>query len=276
LHGASLIGAIPIFSTNPTKAQLMMTCNFCGKEYSSGIGQCCSRSCHTRFLNSQRNYKDQYAIKQQLKFQVYEANPSYCMQCNHPLTWNQRRNKFCSTNCAAIVSNALRTNESRSQQSITLKQTLKNKGLGKEKPSEYHYECLNCKQRFTCLRNEKKFKYCSKECKKQKAKTGIRLYRRECKFKFTENDWPELFNQELIERYGWYSPKNSSKPNLTGVCWDHLFRIEDGFRLGIDPEIMRHPANAELVTWPENIRRRRSQISFDELLKRIDNFGKKC
>ena len=68
-------------------------------------------------------------------------------------------------------------------------------------------------------------------------------------------------------------PSNKPNPNLQGVCWDHLYRIEDGFSNGVSVEIMRHPANAEMVTWPENKARIISQITLEELLDRIKNWA---
>jgi hypothetical protein len=94
-------------------------------------------------------------------------------------------------------------------------------------------------------------------------------YRALCKFTFSKQEAPHLFNDDLINQFGWYAPSNSKSPNLQGVTWDHLFRIEEGFKLGVPPEVMSHPANAEMITWPENKARTVSQITLEELQQRI-------
>ena len=39
---------------------------------------------------------------------LYDANPSYCMQCNIVLQQSKKHNKFCSNSCAAIFNNLRR------------------------------------------------------------------------------------------------------------------------------------------------------------------------
>jgi hypothetical protein len=82
-----------------------------------------------------------------------------------------------------------------------------------------------------------------------------------------------LYNFDLIVSNGWYRPANHKDGyNPDGVTWDHLYRIEDGFREGVASRIMSHPANAEMITWRENQQRKRSQITLEELIQRISHW----
>ena len=128
--------------------------------------------------------------------------------------------------------------------------------------------CSVCKKLYT--RKYAQQRYCSEECK---INSGIQTYRRACKFKITKKSHPELFNIELLKQYGWYRASNHPDGyNPSGATWDHLFRVEDGFKLGISPTILSHPANAQMISWEENIRRTKSTITYEELLERIKNF----
>ena len=102
---------------------------------------------------------------------------------------------------------------------------------------------------------------------------NIKSYRRACSFKISKTKYPQLFNVSLLTKYGWYRASNHPNGyNPEGAAWDHLFRIEDRFKSGISPEIMSHPDNAEMINWKENILRRKSIITYEELLERIKVF----
>lgn len=61
------------------------------------LGKYCSLSCGTAHRN---------AITQEKRLCEYAANPSLCKCCGKVLPYKNRKNKFCSTSCAAIVNNA--------------------------------------------------------------------------------------------------------------------------------------------------------------------------
>lgn len=60
-------------------------------------GKYCSLSCST----THRNY-----LSTQARISNYNKNPNLCRQCNTHLDYLRRTNKFCSTSCSAIFSNA--------------------------------------------------------------------------------------------------------------------------------------------------------------------------
>lgn len=67
----------------------MAKCLNCGKEVKNKF---CNTSC-----------QNQYRSK--IMQEEYNKNPNLCACCNTSLTWEQRRNKYCSSSCAAKVNN---------------------------------------------------------------------------------------------------------------------------------------------------------------------------
>lgn len=100
-------------------------------------------------------------------------------------------------------------------------------------------------------------------------------YARSCRFKFPVSDYPDLLDLSLLRDAGWYSTPGSRRGvrNVDGVSRDHLLSVDDGWRLGIAPVIMRHPANCRLLLHRENQKKnRRSAITATELFARIAAF----
>jgi hypothetical protein len=99
-----------------------------------------------------------------------------------------------------------------------------------------------------------------------------------CRFKFSISQYPDWFQgaSELIKQHGWYSTPGSNKSgekNTKGVSRDHRLSVSDGYRLGVDPSLMSHPANCRLVTHVENQRKNsKSEITLDQLKEEIARF----
>lgn len=200
----------------------------------------------------------------------YSHNPSTCRHCSSPLPYEKRRNKYCNQSCSASHTNTMRkhTIESRLTRAQKLK---KSNDLPVGWCPVFFTPCTTCGRIILTKRKPPATLYCTTTCNPSfYVKTA---YRSACKFKLNNQDHAELFNSSLISSHGWYTPTNTTTrrpPNLNGVCWDHLFRIEDGYKMRVPPHIMNHPANAELVPWTENRKRLTSMITYDELLHRID------
>lgn len=65
------------------------------------------------------------------------------------------------------------------------------------------------------------------------------------------------------------------KTNKNGLVRDHIFSRMDGFYLGVFPEILRHPANCQLLTRLENISKgRNSWITINQLFELIEEYVK--
>ena len=103
----------------------------------------------------------------------------------------------------------------------------------------------------------------------------LKLYRLQCAFKFSLDSYPDEFDFSLIEKYGWYAAKNHGN-NLNGVSRDHMFSVKDGFINNVDPKIISHPANCQLVCHSKNASKgAKSCITLDELLRRIKQWDEK-
>ena len=81
---------------------------------------------------------EDYALQFEKKRKEYDLKPRLCMQCNLPLSFDRKREKFCTQSCSAIFNNGLRSKPSR-------------------------FKCLNCNIEKTWGKNTKG-KYCSREC----------------------------------------------------------------------------------------------------------------
>jgi hypothetical protein len=127
--------------------------------------------------------------------------------------------------------------------------------------------CPFCKTEFRA-----KTKYCSRECVREMRRAHLpeyEKYKRECRFQFGIKNYPQEFDFSLIEKYGWYKPKNHGN-NLGGVSRDHIMSVKWGFENKIDPKYIRHPANCQLLIHSDNISKGKKQsITLDILLERI-------
>lgn len=116
-------------------------------------------------------------------------------------------------------------------------------------------------------------KYCSQLCYKnasRRRKSDKEVYKVDCKFTFNVYDYPEWFDLTLISEFGWYTASNRGN-NQLGVQRDHRYSISDGFKNGISPDIISHPANCKLMVNFENQRKHsKSIITIEELLKDIE------
>ena len=77
----------------------------------------------------------------------------------------------------------------------------------------------------------------------------------------------------MYEKYGCYKAKNNGD-NFNGIVRDHMFSVSDGFLLNIDPKIIKHPANCELMQNSKNLSKgKHSSITLNELYERINKFN---
>ena len=168
---------------------------------------------------------------------------------------------FCSRSCA----NSKPASEERKEK------------LRKEK---YIYrKCVFCKTDFKSNRRSQR-KYCSETCKYNKRleerlnrdadeDLNLKQYRRKCKFTFNLKDFENEFDFSLIQEHGWYSPSNKGN-NLKGVSRDHMVSVKYGYENNIDPAIISHPANCQLLVHSKNISKNfRNSLTVEELKERI-------
>ena len=199
--------------------------------------------------------------------QKYLDNPKICKQCHKAISYENRHNEFfCDHSCAAIFNNKekpSRTNESRQK----IKQIMLDKGY-----ENYLSNPKKCKTYDNHISYEHKRRKLCDTCRynlKHTFRESNIAYRRACNFKLNKRDHPTLFDNQLLTEIGWYMPVNKGN-NINGASFDHLYRVSDGFKNNVEPEIMKHPANAELIPHNINQLRRKSVISLEELKRRIE------
>jgi hypothetical protein len=83
-----------------------------------------------------------------------------------------------------------------------------------------------------------------------------------------------IIGYEKLKIYKMYDKNNRNKNSLVR---DHMFGRKNGFNLGVFPEIIRHPANCQIISHSENIKKSKkdydSVISLDELFDKIKNWS---
>lgn len=202
-----------------------------------------------------------------------------CPKCN---ITHYKNGLFCSRSCAN--SRGPRSQEvkeliSKKMSGKILSQERKDKTSGSNNGSwkggitKIIICCKFCEEKYET--NNKKTKFCSQDCWKKYCKSNKsdrEIYKQKCQFKFNIYEFSEYFDLHLIEKYGWYSAANRGN-NQTGVQRDHMYSISDGFENNIDPILLAHPVNCELVFNFSNQRKQStSSLSIEELKQRINDF----
>lgn len=179
-------------------------------------------------------------------------------------------NNFCSSSCSAKYNNKNRKKSTKRNENISkgIRMFHEKKGtLRYESCNLFIGECASCKKP---IASKHRKKYCGL-CIDDK-----KTYALSCRFTFNIYDYKEKFDLTLIEKYGWYSTPGSNRKgikNINGISRDHLFSITDGFLQRVSPEIMRHPANCNILRHKENQQKNiKSSITLEELLNRIKNW----
>lgn len=206
--------------------------------------------------------------RKQERIQLYNNNPNYCKECNNTLSYDKRKNKFCSLSCSAKHNNKKRdyanakttwNNKIKKWQTI-----VKHPEKYAEGPYTRIYYC-QCAYSNEIFISRHKGRRCSNKIIFEDKKA----YRKLCQFKFHTAMYPENFDQKLIEQFGFYH----SIDNPNGFSRDHMLSINDGWNLKIDPEIINHPANCRIIPHPANLKKRgNSIITLEELLRKIEEW----
>lgn len=237
------------------------------KQYCQGNNGCYNKPEYKKAL---KNGLNKYHNETLGEFKEFEVE---CYKCHKKFKVRERENKFpskdkyfCSKFCSHIH---IQTEEQNLARSLKLK--------GKYYKHYIKPKNLYCKFCGKILTNRKR-KFCNDECLKNWKRRNTSEYKKywiECQFKFALNEYPEEFDFSLIEKYGWYKASNHGN-NLTGISRDHKYSVSDGFKNKVDPKIISHPANCELMQHNKNSSKyKKSSITLEELLKRIEKWNKK-
>ena len=241
------------------------TCNICDKIFETSQGLNGHKRSHTSYKQPLYYCSSIFSKKVvpvrslELHNQAYIKNLKKCPVCHIDHT----NSTFCSRSCAATYTNKSHTTETKEKIRDKLYQY-----YDRYPHSSVSFrKCKKCDKSYRVKSSSQK--YCSSSC------NTIRMYGNACRFKLNNRDHPELFDGDLITKHGWYQPASKKNPNLGGVVWDHLYPIHEGYENNVPPEIMSHPANAEMVHQKENMRRYHEdkfQITYEQLLERIDEW----
>jgi hypothetical protein len=205
-----------------------------------------------------------------------------CENCNSEHLGEYGSGRFCSIKCARGFSTKNKRKEINEKVSSIMSgrkldpEHIKNieRATNFNRKEKVVKSCLMCGSSLTCL-VESNRKFCTSKCwvnYSEQHKEPFLLYRQQCNFTFSVTEYQHKFDWFLVEQHGWYSPSNKGN-NLNGVSKDHMLSVREGFELGIDPEIIKHPANCQFLLHKQNqSKREKSSITIEELLVRIKNW----
>jgi predicted nucleic acid-binding Zn ribbon protein len=201
-----------------------------------------------------------------------------CKTCGELIKSGDNRAMFCSNSCAAIFNNKNRKGEKRTFSDIG-KKNMKDSANNRHSIDRYLDSPSYCRECSSPLSfNKRNHVFCNIICRRVNDKKNISAYQKyykESQFNFNLSDYPNEFSFELINKYGWYRAKNHGD-NLFGVSRDHMISIKYGYENNILSEIIKHPANCELLLQSTNSKKnKKCSITYDELLEKINNWNLK-
>jgi Uncharacterized protein containing a Zn-ribbon (DUF2116) len=211
-----------------------------------------------------------------------KSKPKYCIVCGEEISPNNK--KFCSKSCSAKYNNKNRKGEKRNLSDVGLYNLRISAKINLKNDIYYNMKIYNikpkkCKQCNKIIPyNKKRNIFCDINCRKEYGRINMSQYQKyyqDCKFDFSLNKYPNEFDFTLIEKYGWYSPINKNN-NIDGVSRDHIYSIKEGYDNNISPEIIKHPANCQLLKHSNNIsKNKKSDIIINDLKNKIMYWDKK-
>jgi hypothetical protein len=242
----------------------------------------CSLKCRNIYVNKYlRDYKKNkdglLYIKNKIS-EEYLKNPKRCKYCEKEISFEKRKNTYCNSSCMASYTNKLKKGKEHNFSDVGINNILLS--IKKRYNVDEYYvnpkKCINCDNVLTF---QKKFqKYCNWNCKKEyysKNSEYYNIYHFLTNFKFHINTFKDEFDFTLIEKNGWYKAKNHGD-NVDGVSRDHKISVKDGFRRLINPLILAHPSNCELVKNRHNQSKSdKCSLTLEDLLFKIKEFDNK-
>lgn len=252
-------------------------CNQCNRKFKSIYALSAHSRSHTGYKPSFENYqccsiisrKEVGNLNLKKHNQAWLKHLKYCAECGIEFS---RQGKFCTRACAGRNFNKNLGAESRNKirsSNIAIWQDKIEKRWPYSKIVDC--KCNVCGGAFVSRYYRKYHKDCY---------STYTDYFRAAGFNFNPFNYPLWFDTtsllKEIEKYGWYCTPGSrkGKRNLNGISRDHLLSRSDGFKLGIEPWKIRHPANMRLIQHNINQRKgSKSIITVCELEKRIAHFN---
>lgn len=281
------------FFEESTKSQSQLSCQYveCGKPLDRNGKFCNLTCCNRENARRQKIKADQRRRDQEIS---YNQNPKHCLECKCAIAWGVTLNgpaKFCGHSCATKFNNRLRSKESRQKQTETLKNTIRERGVTITKSQDgsntkktvvlklkYPYTPITWK---TCPLTGKPYhtrRMGKQNCRQSPYLADIKtIYYKLCRFKFNVYKMPEIFDLDLLDKFGWYTCPGKKRAkyakNVNGVSRDHLYSVSIGMSNKIHPLILSHPVNCQLLQHKDNKRKHNDcAITLEELVSRIQAF----
>lgn len=253
-------------------------CPYCGetqymniKSYANHVRWCKKNPKYDEILQSTKEKMHNHSKRKEYTCNCVICNNEYKVCVTPNMYALNKYKQTCSTQCAKKLTNA---HTNLNQKNYKISKTLSNKCNN----STHIHICEYCGKVFESKRRKQKF--CSNSCAhnsryRVENKTLKQLYNNQCKFKFALNNYPKEFDFNQITLYGWYKPKNAGN-NLNGVSRDHIFSRNEGYKELIDPYLISHPANCQLLQHSLNASKNiKCDISLDELKNKINIWTQK-
>jgi len=192
-------------------------------------------------------------------------------------------NRFCSEKCSRSYSTK---NDNSREQKYASCIDCKSKIRINKRASLKLCRCDKCKislRKKKYKENNKRIcKYCGNEINKRFKQICdtcsnfyMNVYRDRCSFKFDLNKYKNEFDLDIYKKYGTYTAKNRGN-NFNGIVRNHMFSINDAYKISLDPLLVAHPANCRLIKNIENLNKnRKSSITLQELINKILKFESK-
>lgn len=215
-----------------------------------------------------------------------------CDVCGTIFKRTQSGKQYCSRSCATTI-----TNKKRGKRSADTKEKIASTLRSRHKPKicqqktdkrprkrkkplidkhpcgpftkVYISNCKHCNQ-IMVLRNKRK--YCD-NCAHLYAEPNRNKY----KFTFNIYQYPDLFDLQMLQTLGWFSPGGKSKRlNPNGLVRDHKVSVNEAILHNYDCFYIKHPLNCELMTQDINNRKKtKSSITYSELVRLVDDYEMK-
>lgn len=236
-------------------------------------------NCHSdeaRKKNS-KTQKRKHKSSEKIQIEKYNASPRFCGECSIALSFEKRKCKFCSHSCSAKWYNRKRLQSNTPFHSAETKEKIRSKLTKRKESDEWgpYTRIYLC----TCKYSGDRFYSTTVKSIHPNLKRNKEEYSYSCRFTFGLSSFPLWFTNaaSMIREFGWYSTPGSKKTgirNINGVSRDHLYSVSDGYRLGVHPSVLRHPANCDLKRHLDNqIKGKNSSITLEELFERIRQFN---
>jgi hypothetical protein len=253
------------------------TCKHCnqtfdmdGRVFSNHVRWCDKNPKSRKYKNQVKSWGPKSTDKKLGKNKSFQV---VCQKCGKKFEVIEREKQFPKRNvyfCGRSCANSRKhSEETKKKTSLSLLGNANNANNANKIKRDKRL-CEYCNTAFEALPSAKK-RFCSISCSRKSCKSSNEYltYKQKCKFNFNVWDYPNDFKLELIYKHGWYQPVNRGN-NIGGVSRDHKISVKFGWENDIDPELICHPANCELMVHRKNIaKNKKCSVALNQLKKDI-------